>query len=239
MANTFFQCKQFTIQQHKTAMKVCTDSCLFGSLLPLQNGIDHPIQNVLDVGTGTGLLSLMYAQQNTTAKITALEIEPSAVQQAIDNIQQSPFVNTIMVLEQDFFTYETSEQWDLIICNPPFYINDLRSPIKEKIVAHHNPQFSLELFIQKAVKLLTDNGCIVLLLPYKRNTEILAIATNQGLFPAQQYLIKQTPKHDYFRVIYNFTTTNIPMRSEEIIIKADNQYTNTCTALLKPFYLHL
>jgi tRNA1Val (adenine37-N6)-methyltransferase len=239
MANDYFQFKQFTIWQDACAMKVCTDSCLFGSLLPIKNMAGKPIQNVLDVGTGTGLLSLMYAQQNALATIMALEIEPKAAKQAIANIEQSRFAQQIEVLEKDFFQFSTNELFDLIICNPPFYKNDLAPIDLSKQLAHHNADFSLAFFLQDAIKKITNVGCIAILLPYKRNAELLVIAKNLGLFVVQEYLVKQTTKHDYFRVIYIFSTKEIAKQTEIITIKKDMQYTERFQELLQTFYLKI
>ncbi len=91
MANQFFTFKQFNILQDKSAMKVCSDSCLFGASLPIQDVAFKPIQKVLDIGTGTGLLSLMYAQLQPLASITAIEIDEDSLAQATENVANSSF----------------------------------------------------------------------------------------------------------------------------------------------------
>ncbi len=146
MSNQYFSFKQFTIWQDQCAMKVCTDSCIFGATLPTLNERNHQINKVLDVGAGTGLLSLMYAQLNEKCTITAIEIEPNAAKQAKKNIEASKFANKITLLATDFFDYNTETNFDLIICNPPFYEHDLKSPDKNRNLAHHSAQFNLSQF---------------------------------------------------------------------------------------------
>ncbi|NJL13777.1 MAG: methyltransferase [Microscillaceae bacterium] len=117
MANTFFQFKQFRVEQAGAALKVCTDACLFGAWLPAQSAI-----SILDIGTGTGLLALMLAQR-TPARLTAIEIDPQAAQQAQANFLQSPWTHRLQLIAgaaQDF-ARQTTEKFDWIVSNPPFF----------------------------------------------------------------------------------------------------------------------
>jgi len=135
MANTYFQFKQFTVQQDKCAMKVTTDSCLFGSLSPtLSEG--EGVLNVLDIGTGTGLLSLMFAQKKQNALIEAIEIDKDAFEQAKENIAASPWSYRINIIHADARNYPFPQKYDVIISNPPFYQNVLNTDDKMKNITH-------------------------------------------------------------------------------------------------------
>jgi tRNA1Val (adenine37-N6)-methyltransferase len=234
MSNNYFQFKQFKVQQDRCAMKVCTDSCLFGSLLPTEN-----IKTVLDIGTGTGLLSLMYAQLNNHAEIIAVEIDKDAAKQAQENIENSIFKRQIKVIEKDFNEYKIAQQFDLIICNPPFYENDLPSTIENKNIAHHSTQLVITNFIKKAAFFLTNSGTIAILLPHKRLLEIKVLVKEFNLFVNGIYLVKQTPKHDYFRAVLFINKKEFHQQEFTLTIKNEEDYSTEFKKLLQPFYLNL
>jgi tRNA1Val (adenine37-N6)-methyltransferase len=123
MSNSYFQFKQFIIHQDRCAMKVTTDGCLFGSLSPTLIKEERVI-NVLDIGTGTGLLSLMLAQAKHNAYIDAIEIDKDAFEQACQNVEVSPWGGRIKVFHADARDNEFPHKYDLIISNPPFYEKD-------------------------------------------------------------------------------------------------------------------
>jgi tRNA1Val (adenine37-N6)-methyltransferase len=214
-------------------MKVCTDSCLFGSLLPTEN-----ITTVLDIGTGTGLLSLMYAQLNKNAQIIALEIDELAAQQAIENIGNTTFKNQITVINKDFNNFESTKPFDLIICNPPFYEKDLKSTITNKNIAHHSTQLTMINVIEKTTQLLSNSGSLCILIPFKRLNETSAIINRHNLYINTIYRIKQTNQHDYFRAILLIQKKEGVKKNIEITIKEHSEYTMTFKALLKEFYLN-
>src|SRR5205085_2984467 len=120
-SNSYFQFKQFRVQQEATAMKVSTDACIQGAWTP----IEPFVKNVLDIGTGTGLLSLMVAQRNNHILIDAIELDENAAQQATENIHASPWGDRINIVNGDIRNYTFNRQYDLIICNPPFFQNSL------------------------------------------------------------------------------------------------------------------
>eukprot|EP01136_Pigoraptor_vietnamica_P012822 Opistho-1_new@53158 len=117
MSNHYFQFKQFTIHQDKCAMKVSTDACIQGAWTPIANDVVH----VLDIGTGTGLLSLMLAQRNSNIHIDAIELDADAARQAQENISASPWADRVDVMQGDVTAYQFAKQYDMVICNPPFF----------------------------------------------------------------------------------------------------------------------
>ena len=126
-----FTFRQFHIEQDKCAMKVGTDGVLLGSWA--KGG-----KRILDIGTGTGLIALMMAQRFPDANIDAIEIDENAVIQATENVLRSPFTKQIVVKHCSLQTYsETKEKYDSIVCNPPYFVDSLKSNDNNRTVARH------------------------------------------------------------------------------------------------------
>ena len=130
MANDYFQFKQFIIHQSDCAMKVSTDACLFGSIIDI-----GPSTNILDIGSGTALLPLMLAQRSSVP-ITGVEINRAAYLQSIENINESPWKDQLKIVNQSIQDYAVNikDKYDLIISNPPFFNNSLRSKNENRLL---------------------------------------------------------------------------------------------------------
>ena len=219
-------------------MKVCTDACLFGALI--SENLSYK-KNILDIGTGTGLLSLMYAQKNTDAKIDAVEIDKDAAEQARENIFHSIWKENIEVYHQSIqqFANARNTRYDLILSNPPFFENDLKSPDERRNSALHSSDLSLEELVKTACELLAETGSFCVLLPFSRTEYFTRLAEEKNLYPSHQYLIRQTEKHAFFRSVLFFSKMEHEKINEEIIIKTNETYSLRFTKLLKDYYLHL
>ncbi len=239
MPNTYFQFKQFTIQQDKAGMKVTTDSCLFGAWAAQQIALSSA-KNILDIGAGTGLLSLMIAQQNKLV-IDAIEIEGQAYLQAKENCTASPWKDSITVWQQDVFQYSPGKLYDAIICNPPFYENELSGKDKQKNTAQHNRDFSLSQLLLFIEANLQEKGSFYLLLPHKREKEVTALVKAQGLFLTQKICVRQSTAHEHFRIMLAGTKELSTLQvSEFSICEADKKtYTSDFVQLLQDYYLYL
>ena len=243
MANNYFQFKQFIIHQDRCAMKVTTDGCLFGAWVGKKiRGMKSEVRNIFDVGTGTGLLSLMIAQQTNT-NIDAIEIDKETYEQAKENIAKSPWADRINVIHGDVKEFSGLKQYDIIISNPPFYENELKSGNNKKNKAHHDEGLLLEDLLTIIQQNLKPLGEFYLLLPYKRNDEIETCFTKNKLTITQKTLVKQSTQHSYFRILLSgkhlenkkedFITNEIAIRNK------DEKYTHEFIDLLKEYYLHL
>ena len=222
-------------------MKVCTDACLFGAWVAEQvKSQKLKVKNVLDIGAGTGLLSLMLAQK-TNAAIDAVEIDEAAAIQAQQNFETSPWKERLKVYctSVQQFNSSANQLYDLIISNPPFFENDLKSNDTKRNLALHSAELSLEELLQAITKHLREDGLFAVLLPYHR-TEYFENLAKEKYFLLEKVLIKQTPKHDYFRSVLLFSKLPGEYSEKEIIImNEDGRYTNEFTELLKDYYLYL
>jgi len=240
MPNAFFKFKQFTVHQDKCAMKVTTDACLFGAWCSMELSKGNlDIKNILDVGTGTGLLSLMLAQKNNVL-IDAVEIDNDAADQASENVHASPFNERIEIILANILALNLHKLYDAIICNPPFYEEELQSPNPQKNTAHHSTQLKLPELLEKVNGLLRSNGMLFLLLPYKRKIEVETVLNKHGLYTHKSVTVKQTETHSSFRImIVAKKTAAVELQEQQITIKKNDSYTAEFVALLKDYYLYL
>jgi tRNA1Val (adenine37-N6)-methyltransferase len=240
MPNNYFQFKEFIIQQEHCAMKVTTDACLFGAwLADLIKNEELKIRTALDIGTGTGLLSLMIAQQNNI-QIDAVEIDGQAAMQAKENVAASPWKDGIIVHNTSIQQYNPSQQYDCIFTNPPFFENDLKSDDDKRNLALHSASLTLEVLLQNMQRLINAQGMFAILLPYHRTNYFEQLAVKNGFFLQQKTLVKQTEQHNYFRSMLLFTQVETATVVEEITIQQeDKKYTPAFSALLKDYYLYL
>jgi tRNA1Val (adenine37-N6)-methyltransferase len=238
MGQGFFQFKQFRINQEAAAMKVTTDACLFGAWIKLEQ---KPV-DILDIGTGTGLLSLMCVQNHPQATIDAVEIDEQAFRQAGDNFRQSPFNHRLHAIYGDINSISLPKKYDVIISNPPFYEREIPSSTRTRNVAHHSDSLLLTQLMPAIKDLLHPGGKFFLLLPYKRNEEIKKLLTGFSFHIDEMVLVRQTVNHAYFRIMIKGSLDSDETRTiiDELAIKdANNNYTPEFTSLLKPFYLIL
>jgi len=237
MRNSSFQFKQFTIHQAKAVMKVCTDACIFGASIDADKA-----KSVLDIGTGTGLLALMIAQKSQ-GQITAIEIEQNAFDQAFQNVKASPWHDRIKVIHADIqsFALITSEKFDLIICNPPFFQQHLKSNIHAKNTAKHDETLSFEDLAYAIGTFLSDNGECHILLPEYEASLFVETVQKHGIFQTSSIIVRQKLGTNIFRVINKFRRekTQQVAVNELFIYKSASDYSDEFKAVLSPYYLNL
>jgi len=231
--NNWFEFKQFRIEQRKAAMKVGTDGVLLGAWTPVVDA-----QRILDVGTGTGLIALMLAQRSN-AVIDAVEIDELACEEAKFNFDHSPWSNRLKVFNTDFqiFSDFPTEPYDLIVSNPPFFVNSLKTKNAAFSVARHNDVLTFDQLVACAHKLLNNTGRLCVIIPFTSCEEFRGCARLAGFYLRQQTQVipkyGRTPK----RVLLEFTVQpGYPINNELVILDGDGYYTGDYKALTAPFY---
>lgn len=232
-----FQFKQFSIHQNHAAMKVGTDSIMLGSWASVNKN-----DRILDIGTGTGILSIMLAQKvNGNCVIDAIEIDDEAIKDAQHNIENSPWHDSIQLIKGDFKMFEAKEPYDVIICNPPFHTGNI-SPKQARATARSTQlKLSLESLLKRSSQLLKDRGRLYLIIPYDLKNKIINEATNLKLYIGSVVNIFPNQYKPANRVLFEFfngdNSGNID--SKDLIINtAQNEYSKAYKSLTKAFYLN-
>lgn len=221
-------------------MKVCTDACVLGAWAADKIQQYDFIKDVLDIGCGTGLLSLMIAQK-TNAHIDAVEINPGAASQAKENVFQSPWPQRIDIIQAPLQQFQPDKKYQLIISNPPFFEDDLRSGDENKNASKHDATLRFDELIFFIKEHLANDGHAIVLIPYQRTTYFSLLLKECNLFINEVLLLKQSPTHKYFRSILLFSNNNIqPTETNELVIHdRDRNYTEAFKELLSSYYLEL
>ena len=178
MADFSFTFKQFTVYQSRCAMKVGTDGVLLGAWTPVEGA-----RTALDVGTGTGLIALQLAQRHAELRIEALDIDSDAASQAQENIASSPWGDRIHVACMDFCQFHSTENFDLIVSNPPYFVNALKCPDAARNRARHAEGLNYDTLFQHASRLLVSEGKMSVIVPCEVEDRVMDAAWMQGLYP--------------------------------------------------------
>jgi tRNA1Val (adenine37-N6)-methyltransferase len=221
-------------------MKVCTDACLFGAWVAdkLQKK-EIEAKKILDIGAGTGLLSLILAQK-TVAKIDTIEIDNTAFLQATENINLSPWASQINIIHESIIDYTPLEKYDFIICNPPFYDNQLKSSDDSKNTAMHSTTLSFAALAVAIKNNLTVNGIAAVLLPYNRVDSFEQDLANVQLYITERLNISHSPNKKFFRSVLIISPQKNVFLETAISIKDNTDaYSIAFIQLLKDYYLHL
>ncbi|WP_300703222.1 methyltransferase [Bacteroides sp.] len=235
MSNTSFTFKQFTVNHDKCAMKVGTDGVLLGAWASVANA-----KHILDVGTGTGLIALQIAQRNQKAAITAIEIDPSAAAQAKENVQCSPWADRIDVICSDFRSFQSKIKFDLIVSNPPYFIDALNCPNEQRNIARHTGGLNYDLLFHHAAHLLEEEGGVSVIIPVEAERAVIDAAWDNKLFPSNCMRIFTKPGKPCRRVLFTFRFQYKEYIEESLCIEVErNNYTPEYIALTKDFYLKM
>jgi tRNA1Val (adenine37-N6)-methyltransferase len=237
MSNQYFQFKQFRIEQGQCAMKVTTDACIQGAWTPVHNSV----KRVLDIGAGTGLLSLMLAQRNPDIVIDAIELDADAAAQARNNVAVSPWQGRINIIEGDVRSYSFGDKYDLIISNPPFFKDSLLGDEAGRNMARHTLSLSYEELLKVIEANLTTGGYASVLLPSAEYQQLEKLSAAAGWYEADGLLIAHRPHAKVKRVVSVISKKERPSVEKQTLIIQDEgcNYSKAFVDLLSPFYLDL
>ena len=228
-----FRFKQFEVAQEGGCMPVTTDACIFGALAGIGNA-----KNVLDIGTGTGLLSLMLAQRFPDAHFTAIDIDEASVKQAHINFENSPWKDRLNAVKADIREWEPGKQFDAIVCNPPFFENQLPSESEDKRRARHTLTLDFKTLLEKINVLVKDDGICWLLLPMLHVNNIIILLKETTLILNHKINIcsfNNTSPHVSAISLKKRNTDYV--NRNFLIYKKPNNYTEEMQILMNDFYL--
>jgi len=237
MPNPYFRFKQFTVYHDRCAMKVGTDGVLLGVWTNIRNA-----GTALDIGTGTGLVALMLAQRNSHIVIDTIDIDSNAIEQATENVKQSPFSSQIRCynITLQSFSERYTHKYDIIVSNPPYFTQSLKSPDKGRTLARHTDSLPMEELIRISSTLLTDSGRLSVIYPFEYKELLLAQAKESGLSASRITNVYPTPMAEPKRVLMELSKIETTAVENDLIIEQERHvYSEEFTALVKDFYLRL
>lgn len=234
-----FNFKQFSINQDKTAMKIGTDSVLLGAWCPIDN---NPF-SVLDIGAGTGILSLMLAQRSNAEQIDALEIDEDAYEQCVENFENSPWSDRLFCFHAglDEFVDEPEDEYDLILSNPPFYSEDYKTNNDSRDLARFQEAMPFEDLVEAADLLMSENGIFAVIIPFKEEVRFIDLCAAVELFPIKVTRVKGSHTTPIVRSLLAFKRFELPvLEADELVIEINrHEYTDEYIELTKDFYLKM
>jgi len=227
-----FKFKYFSVQQSDSAMKVGTDAMLLGALIDSSNK-----QLGLDIGAGTGVISLMIAQVNSDIKIDSVELDELSAKECHLNFLKSPWSKRLNSVSADFSSYVSNKMYDLIFSNPPYYQSTLVNEDNREAIAKHVSELTPERLIHKSESLLSETGSIWFIVPYSDVQHWINAALDCGLYPAQQIEINGKEDHVPKRVVVCFERFKKPVDMFSLTVRADDgNYTQEYISLTEEFH---
>lgn len=218
-------------------MKVGTDGVLLGSWADISNA-----SQILDIGTGTGVIAIMLAQRAPKAKITAIDIEPNAYEQARENIAQSLWKDRMFIRNEDFnaLANRKEEFFDLVVCNPPYFSNSLKSPSEQRNLARHEGVLTHQELLTGVKKILCDTGRFSVVLPYFEGVSFTNLAKKAGFFCSKKMNISTKQGTPIKRLLLEFQLSRQPLVEQFMYIRedGDNEFSSEYKELTKGFYLN-
>jgi tRNA1Val (adenine37-N6)-methyltransferase len=230
---SIFKFKQFEVDQTGCAMKINTDGVLLGAT------VTHLSPTaILDIGTGTGVIALMLAQRFPSANIHAVEIDEQAAETAGKNFQLSVFNDRLSIHHEAIEKHDHAGQFDLIVSNPPFFVNDLKSEEFRKGIARHADEDFFSMLVKKSSALLADEGMIWLILPVKQADEVIGIAAHYNLSLVERVHIHSDQHKPTFRQMICLKKGEAVLKESDFYIYASlKEHTAEYKELLKDFFL--
>lgn len=229
-----FHFKQFSVQNKKSAMKVNTDSVLLGAWAEIPEGAKIG----LDIGSGTGILALMITQRNPKIEMTGIEIEKNAFEESKINFKNSPYRKRLEAVNLPLQEFTPNQPIDLIISNPPYFINDLKNRDNNKSQARHTTSLTFMELIEFAKSNLSDKGFFSVILPKKESEIFLSLCRDKELHLTTIAFIKPNPSKIVNRVMMSYGHEKVVVKQQEFCVyESQGVYSQEHKKLTKDFYL--
>ena len=236
-----FQFKEFTIHQDKTAMKVGTDGVLLGAWSSIENYPD----TILDIGAGTGVISLMLAQRCDAMTIDTVELDENAYEQTVQNFEDSDWGDRLYGYNASFQEFaneiaEEEETYDLIVSNPPFYTDDFETENAARNKARFASALSFEELLLGVSKIISKNGVFTTIIPFKEETDFIKLAAKNNLFLHRVCRVRGNATAEVKRSLLEFSLHSKERIETALTIEISrHQYTQEYINLTKDFYLKM
>ncbi|WP_443947415.1 tRNA1(Val) (adenine(37)-N6)-methyltransferase [Pedobacter sp. AW1-32] len=228
-----FKFKHFEVDQQGCAMRINTDGVLLGAMAHHNHA-----KTILDIGTGTGVIALMLAQRFKNAKIHAIEIDETTASAAANNFKNAPFSSRLTAQHISLSNFSTVEKFDLIVSNPPFFINDLRNPEVKKGIARHTDNEFFDTLVQCSCDWLSENGKLWLILPPKQASYVIEKSMDCNLSLCEVIDIHSDKSKETFRQIICLGKGQCaPLIRDFYIYEAVKTHTKAYEELLSDFFL--
>lgn len=229
-----FRFRQFQIRDDRCAMKVGTDGVLLGAWATVEGA-----RRILDIGTGSGLIALMAAQRAPQAQVVGVEIDPEASSQARENVVASPFADRVEVHCCDVRDYHSSQPFDCILCNPPFFVEDTLPSDHARAMARHSSLLRFSDLLASVSRLLDAGGLFHVILPYDVRQSFVDQAFVAGLRLVRQCHVRTVPRKPFRRAMLSFSTSGTISTEAEVLtlMDAQGQRTEAYATLARDFYL--
>jgi len=229
-----FRFKQFSVNDDHAAMKVGTDAVLLGAWCPVGNAY-----NILDIGTGSGVIALMLAQRSSaTSRVDAIELSTDDASQASDNVRSSPWPQKVCIIHGSIQSYKPDRAYDLIVCNPPYFSNSLLPPDQRRSETRHDTNLPHEDLVQAVTDLLADQGTFCVILPITEAVTFREICRANGLHLHHTTRFKTRSAKPYERELMAFgRIAKPPLEDELVLYESGDTKTKAYQQLTGEFYL--
>ena len=228
-----FEFKEFTIHQNNAAMKIGTDGILLGAWADLSDK-----KKGIDIGSGTGVISIMLCQRNEILEIDSIEVSERAVVDAKKNIKNCKWNKRIKLKHADLKLFSTENKYDLIISNPPYFKKSLKPKDLDRLKARHEESLNYKDVLNFSEKHLLKNGTINLILPIDQKQEVIEYAEKFGLYVNKECIVFPKPNKNPHRLLIELSKTKKTLESQSLIIENDGRhnYTDNYKKLTREFY---
>jgi tRNA1Val (adenine37-N6)-methyltransferase len=229
-----FHFKQFSIAHDQSTHKVGTDGVLLGAWVSVAG-----VQNILDVGTGSGVIAIMLAQRTSVeAHIDAVELQEHDATQAATNVKNSPWPEKVSVVHSAIQDFRPTHRYDMIVSNPPFFINSWLPPDENRSKARHSQDLSFSDLLENISRLLTPNGRFAVVLPFTEGEHFIDLAEGSGFYISRKTAFRSRQDKPVERLLIEFSQQPVEVETEELVLYVRNEeWTEEYRGLTRDFYL--